>query len=65
MPVYVLEQQVLKLIPENVKYDMTTLFEKIIENEMQTAVFPIREYWLDIGYHKDLTKANDDYHEIF
>ncbi len=63
--IYVLEQQVLKLIPENVKYDMTTLFEKIIENEMQTAVFPIREYWLDIGYHKDLTKANDDYHEIF
>ncbi len=63
--IYVLEPDALKLIPDDENYDMTTLFEKIIENEMQIVVFPIREYWIDIGYHEDFAKANDDYPNIF
>lgn len=63
--IYVLEPKTLKLLPENKYIDMTTLFDIIVKNEMKAAVFPIREYWIDIGYHKDYEKANRDYGAVF
>lgn len=63
--IYVLEPEVLYLIPQNQYYDMTTIFEKLIANKMATTVFPIREYWIDIGHHQDYEKANSEYTDIF
>jgi len=63
--VYVLEPEILRLVPKNKHFDMTTLFEKIIEDGMKTTVFPIREYWIDIGYHEDFARANSEYGEVF
>ena len=62
--IYVLEPEVLKFV-SNERMDMPSLFETVIENKYQTAVFPIREYWLDIGLIEDFHKANDEYHEVF
>jgi dTDP-glucose pyrophosphorylase/predicted transcriptional regulator len=63
--IYVLDNKVLDLIPDNKFFDMPTLFEKVIENEMKSISFPIREYWLDIGRMEEFEKANNEYHEVF
>jgi len=59
--IYVLEPGVLELIPKNKYFDMTTLFELIIGQGYETAVFPIREYWMDIGHPADLERANGEF----
>jgi dTDP-glucose pyrophosphorylase/predicted transcriptional regulator len=63
--VYVLDNQILDLIPNNEYYDMPTLFENVIAQKMKSISFPIREYWLDIGRLEEFKKANDEYHEVF
>ena len=56
--VYVLDPKVLKHIPENKSLDMTDLLSRVIDNNQNTAVFPIHEYWLDIGCAGDYHHAN-------
>jgi dTDP-glucose pyrophosphorylase len=63
--VYVLEPETLKNIPTDSPFDMPTLFEKLIKEEKETAVFPIREYWLDVGHLADFDRANGEYRDIF
>jgi len=63
--VYILDNQVLNLIPNNEYYDMPTLFENVIAKKMKSISFPIREYWMDIGRLEEFKKANDEYHEVF
>lgn len=63
--IYVLEPKVMELIPEDRFFDMPALFEKMIEQKWETVVFPIREYWLDIGRIEDYEKANGEYQVYF
>lgn len=63
--IYVIEPEILDLIPKNKYLDMTSLFEIIIDKGYETAVFPIREYWIDIGRLDDLQQANGDYQKVF
>lgn len=63
--IYVLEPEALDLISSNTYFDMPTLFEKLIERKKETVVFPIREYWLDVGQLADYDRANGEYREIF
>lgn len=57
--IYVLEQQVLKLLPKGGYYDMPTLLQNLVDRGLRTAGFPIHEYWLDIGRLEDLERANE------
>ena len=63
--IYVLEPKLLKLIPKKKAFDMPDLFQKIIAKNGQTAAFPIREYWLDIGQIDDLERANGEFGKHF
>ena len=63
--IYVLEPDVIDLIPEGVTFDMPTLFEGILAAGHVTAAFPIREYWLDVGRHGDLDQANWEFQRVF
>lgn len=63
--IYVLSPETLELIPENTYFDMPSLFEELVKRNIETAVFPIREYWLDIGRLEDFQKANGEYKELF
>ena len=45
--------------------DMTTLFERLVESGEKVSVFPINEYWLDIGRMDDLDLARLDYNDVF
>ncbi|MDP2761575.1 MAG: nucleotidyltransferase family protein, partial [Sideroxyarcus sp.] len=63
--IYVLEPEALDLISSNTYFDMPTLFEKLIALKKETAVFPIREYWLDVGQLADYERANGEYRDFF
>lgn len=63
--IYVLSPEVLKLIPQNELYNMTDLFEKMINKQKEVSVFPLREYWLDIGQMVDYEKAKYEFNGGF
>lgn len=63
--IYVLEPETLDFIPPATFFDMPELFLKLIARQWETSVFPIREYWLDIGHMDDFARANGEFPEIF
>ena len=63
--VYVLDPAVIDLIQPSEYLDMPTLFQNLVQKNISTAAFPIREYWLDIGRIGDYEKANGDFAEVF
>lgn len=58
--IYVLNPEILSYVPQNEFYDMPELLEKAILLNNQISVFPLREYWLDIGRIEDYDRANID-----
>jgi dTDP-glucose pyrophosphorylase len=58
--IYILEPTALSYIPKNHYLDMPELFRKLIDKKKKTSVFPIREYWLDIGDKKEFERAYSD-----
>jgi len=63
--IYVLSPETIARIPAAGRFDMTALFEQLIADGGRIAVFPLREYWLDIGRMTDLERARDEYASIF
>jgi dTDP-glucose pyrophosphorylase len=63
--IYILNKEILSYIPTDKFYDMPTLFEKLIEQQLKSISFPIRDYWLDIGRIEEYKKANEEYSEVF
>ncbi|MFM9829172.1 MAG: nucleotidyltransferase family protein [Sphingomonas sp.] len=63
--IYVISPDTLRLIPSGQFFDMPTLFSQLLDMGRETAVFPVREYWLDIGHLADYHRANGEYAELF
>lgn len=63
--IYVLSPEVLSTIPASAYYDMTSLFQDLRKSDKKTMVFPIHEYWLDIGKMQDYEKAQNEFLRIF
>lgn len=61
---YMLSPEALKMIPHYEFYDMPELFNAIIEKNKVASVFPVREYWMDIGRLTDYEQANKDYESV-
>jgi len=59
--IYALSTDVLKNIPSNTFWNMTDLIDKCILNKDKLTVFPVHEYWTDIGTPSDLDKARKDF----
>ena len=57
--IYVLEPEAVKLLPKARHYDMPNLLQDAVNRGMRAAVFPIHEYWIDIGRMEDLQRANE------
>jgi dTDP-glucose pyrophosphorylase len=55
--IYVLSPEVLKLIPEDIFFNMTDLIDSCLKMKQRVTVFPVHEYWTDIGTPEDLEKA--------
>lgn len=61
---YVLDPEIIELIPNGKKFDMTQLFELCILNNKKVTAFPIREYWIDIGGPEDFKRAAKEVYEL-
>jgi len=59
--IYVLSPESLDHIPANKFFDMPSLFKILKQKNSRAAVFPIHEYWVDIGQIKDFERANGEY----
>jgi len=62
--IYVLDKELLEHIPLNTYFDITQLMDEIAKADQTINVFPIEEYWLDIGLPGDYLKANEDFDKI-
>jgi dTDP-glucose pyrophosphorylase len=58
--IYVLSPDVLSVVPSGQKLDMPTLLEQRIDLNDVINIFPIYEYWLDIGRMEDFQRAQYD-----
>lgn len=58
--IYVLTPACLGHIPKDRYYDMTDLISTLVTLGERVGVFPIVEYWRDVGTHADLAAAMDE-----
>lgn len=63
--IYTLSPEALDHIPKNQFFDMPSLFQSLGIEDIKTTVFPVREYWMDIGQMKDFEQANGEYGTYF
>ncbi|MFL0799730.1 MAG: nucleotidyltransferase family protein [Agarilytica sp.] len=54
---YAVSPEALDLIPVGEPYNMTDLIDSCLEQKRAVSVFPVHEYWSDIGTPADLDKA--------
>lgn len=59
--VYAMSPSVLSFIDDNEKIDMPDLFERVKKQGGKAGVFPLNEYWLDIGTHQTLGEARKNF----
>src|SRR5947207_3058722 len=58
--IYVIEPSVVDMMPQGQYVDAPELIRRLIGRGAPVAAYAIREYWLDVGRHPDLEKANRD-----
>ena len=58
--IYVLSPAAIDAIPADRYFDATDLIRAVLDAGAPVAAYLIREYWLDVGRHFDLEKANRD-----
>lgn len=57
--IYAVSPEVLKLLPGAQHNNMTDVIDICIQSGFPVAVFPVHEYWSDIGTPSDLEKARE------
>lgn len=62
--IYILKKELLKMIPQDIFFDITDLMDRILEMNLKLVTYPINGYWLDIGKHDDFNKAQEDIKHI-
>lgn len=58
--IYIIEPELIKLVPKNEPFTMPGLFEKALSLGKYIGVFHIEGDWMDIGMHRDLKKAKGE-----
>lgn len=58
--IYVISPNLINKVKKNKPVDMTTLLENCIAQDGEVAVYPILDYWLDIGRLDDFQQAQLD-----
>lgn len=62
---YVLSPEAVHRVPAEEYLDMPDLFRGIVAEKKKTAVYPIRDYWMDIGQMDDFRQAQGEYEDVF
>jgi dTDP-glucose pyrophosphorylase len=63
--VYVLSPLLLREIESDKYLDMPHFLESQIRGNHQVNMFPIHEYWLDIGHREEFERAQNDMEDVF
>ena len=63
--IYVLSPEAVYRVSAEEYLDMPELFREIVATGKKSLVYPIRDYWMDIGQMDDFHQAQLDYTEIF
>ncbi|MEC9347186.1 MAG: nucleotidyltransferase family protein [Pseudomonadota bacterium] len=63
--IYALSPSALDLIPRDSPMDMPQLFNALLQRGRKATVFPVREYWIDIGRIDDLERARSEFDAVF
>jgi len=63
--IYVIDPEVLDMVPAKKKLDMPDLFQTMIDNGQKPSAFPLREYWIDVGHVDDLNQAQREFAGLF
>ena len=63
--IYVLEPELVNKVNPNTPIDMPNLLEQLIKKGKSVSIFPIHEYWLDIGHMKEYESAHDSFSNGF
>ena len=58
--IYLLSPELVKSVKPGTRIDMPSLLEKQIEQGREINMFPVHEYWLDIGRMDDFNKAQNE-----
>jgi dTDP-glucose pyrophosphorylase len=61
--IYLIEPKIYTRVEEHVRLDMPDLIQRSIENGLNIGVFPIHEYWRDLGAPSSLQSAAKDIEE--
>ena len=59
MGIYVFNKRILALIPENERFDMPDLVQRLLSEHARVASFESQDLWFDIGTMTDLEKAKE------
>ncbi len=59
--VYVIDPELLPLLPHHQATDMPSLLMKALEVGMKVVVCPIHEYWIDVGRQETLSQAHREW----
>lgn len=62
--IYVLSPEFVRSVPPSIKIDMPKLLERALQEGLNISVFPIHEYWLDIGQPEDFQRAQRDIQSV-
>jgi dTDP-glucose pyrophosphorylase len=62
--IYAVDPAALRLIPESAFYNMTDLIADCLARGYKVAVYPMHEYWSDIGTADDLEKTRAAFAEM-
>lgn len=63
--IYVLSPEAVVRVDREEFFDMPQLFDELVAAGEKTTVYPVREYWLDIGRLDDFQRAQAEYVEKF
>ena len=63
--IYVLDHEVLNLIKSDTSIDMTDVIHHLLKINKHPCVYPIHEYWIDVGHKKDFQRAEDEFSANF
>ena len=58
--IYVVDKKLVDNVPSNVRIDMTTFIQNQIDNNRDVSIFPLHEYWIDIGRIDEYKRAQKD-----
>jgi dTDP-glucose pyrophosphorylase len=54
--IYVFKKEIIKNIKKNKRLDINDLFKKIIQTKKKIIVYPLHEFWSDVGDMKELKR---------